>query len=377
MPHRPQRILAVVTDAFGAAGGMAKFNRDLLRGLAAEHTVTALPLLCKPQDGATEQPPAQLRYLTQVARWRYFAAQRMGPAVVWAAAKHGPFDVIVCGHLYLLPVCRLAQRLCPGAQLVQVVHGIEAWEPTARPQVNRLTPHIDALWSVSAITAERFAAWALPHAGRTAGSIPITVLPNCIDAQAFGPGPKDPQLLRHLGLQGRTVLLTLGRMAAAERYKGVDTLLDLMPQIRARHPQAAYLVVGDGDDRARLQAKAQRMGLQSHVRFTGSIPEASKAAHYRLADCFVMPGRGEGFGIVYLEALACGVPVVASRADGSFEAVREGRLGEVADPEDPSSILTAIDAALQRPRGVPAGLEHFHRDAFDHRLRDAVSALNG
>ena len=361
-----QRILAVVTDAFGAAGGMAKFNRDLLCGLAAAHTVTALPLQCQPQPGSAEAPPAALRYLPQVSRGRYFAEARMWPAATTAALLHGPFDLIVCGHLYLLPVCSWLQRLT-GARLAQVVHGIEAWEPTPRPKINRLTPHLDAVWSVSAVTAERFASWAGAH--------PVSLLPNCIDAAAFGPAPKNQRLLRRLDLQHRPVLLTLGRMAAAERYKGVDTLLELLPQIQLRHPNAAYLLVGDGNDRPRLQAKAARLGLTAHVRFTGSIHEAQKADHYRLADCFVMPGRGEGFGIVYLEALACGVPVVASLADGSREAVRNGALGELANPDDPSSILAAIDAALLRPRQVPQGLGYFSRSAFNARLLAAVAAL--
>jgi phosphatidyl-myo-inositol dimannoside synthase len=95
-----------------------------------------------------------------------------------------------------------------------------------------------------------------------------------------------------------------------------------MPALIKEIPTIAYLIAGDGTDRHRLEEKAKSLGVHGRVVFAGYIPESEKADHYRLADAYVMPGRGEGFGIVYLEALACGVPVVASQVDGGREAVR-------------------------------------------------------
>jgi glycosyltransferase involved in cell wall biosynthesis len=105
------------------------------------------------------------------------------------------------------------------------------------------------------------------------------------------------------------------------------------------------------------------------VVFTGRVSESEKQDLYRLADVFAMPGRGEGFGFVFLEALACGVPVVASKLDGSREAVRDGMLGELCDPRDPSSLFDAIQAALAKPRGiVPEGLSYFDFPSFERRV---------
>jgi phosphatidylinositol alpha-1,6-mannosyltransferase len=114
-------------------------------------------------------------------------------------------------------------------------------------------------------------------------------------------------------------------------------------------PNIAYLIVGDGTDHHRLEEKARSLGVHERVVFAGYIPEREKADHYRLADAYVMPGRGEGFGIVYLEALACGVPVVASKLDGSREAVRDGALGILVDPNDAEGIKRGILEALARP----------------------------
>lgn len=148
----------------------------------------------------------------------------------------------------------------------------------------------------------------------------------------------------------------MARLASEERYKGIDEVMAVMPELLSIHPHLVYLVVGDGDDRARLENRAETLGISSHMRFTGKILEDEKVGHYRLADAFVMPGRGEGFGIVYLEAMACGVPVVGSLLDGSQEALLDGELGVLVDPEDRRSLISGIDEALQRPRRVPEKL---------------------
>src|SRR5438093_1943553 len=118
---------------------------------------------------------------------------------------------------------------------------------------------------------------------------------------------------------------------------------------------------------ARLESKAVSLGIGRHVLFIGYVPEEEKADYYRVADAFVMPGHGEGFGIVYLEAMACGIPVVASKADASREAVLDGQLGVLADPSNPQEIRAAIKEALSRPHILQKDLEYFSFDRFVDR----------
>ena len=113
--------------------------------------------------------------------------------------------------------------------------------------------------------------------------------------------------------------------------KGFDQVMDILPQIRQEIPNIAYLIVGDGSDRSRLEEKAKLMGIADNVVFAGRISESEKADHYRLADVYVMPSHG-GFGIVFLEAMACGIPVIGSKVDGSCEALKHGELGILVDP---------------------------------------------
>ena len=135
------------------------------------------------------------------------------------------------------------------------------------------------------------------------------------------------------------------------------------------------MAAGDGPDKQRLQDKVSSLGLTDCVIFTGRIPDETKSDYYRLADLYVMPSQGEGFGFVILEALACGVPVVASRLDGTREAVLDGKLGILVDPRDPDSIAQGIQEGLRRPREVPEGLEYFSYSHFSERLRQALSSV--
>jgi glycosyltransferase involved in cell wall biosynthesis len=352
-------LLLLVTDAFGGRGGIAKFNRDLCRALSDDPLsaeVTVFPRVSPVEpiknvphrvDYRSETAGSKLAYAWNVARLM-FNVQRE------------PFGAVICGHINLLPVAVLASWL-QGTPLLLVLHGIDAWTPHSSALVRWGLPAVDHFVAVSQHTKDRFLQWT-PLKNEQGH-----VIPNCIDADAYGPGPKREDLLTHYGLHDSTVLLTLSRLSADEQYKGHDEVLEVLPELTEEIPDIAYLICGDGDDRSRLESKAERFGVANRVVFAGYVPEEEKADHVRLADAFVMPGRGEGFGIVYLEALACGVPVVASRADASREAVLNGEMGVVVDPDNLDSVRDGILEALRAPRGVPEELEYFSVQRFRER----------
>jgi glycosyltransferase involved in cell wall biosynthesis len=250
------------------------------------------------------------------------------------------------------------------------LYGIDAWQPTRSPLTNRLISQVDFFVSISEVTRQRFLSWSLLPDEKG------FLLPNAIHLDEYGPGEKNPELLRRYGLEGKKVLMTLGRLASYERCKGFDEVLDLLPDLALSEPEVVYLVVGKGDDQARLEAKARALGIADRVVFTGFIHESEKADHYRLADVYVMPSRGEGFGFVLLEAMACGIPVIASTLDGGREAVLNGELGSLVDPDDPGQVKAAIIAALAiETRFVPAGLAYFEFNSFSARLLNILNSV--
>jgi glycosyltransferase involved in cell wall biosynthesis len=160
-----------------------------------------------------------------------------------------------------------------------------------------------------------------------------------------------------------------------EAYKGLDQVLEVLPRLVDKFPRLVYLIAGSGSDVARLQRKTDVLKLNHRVIFAGTINETEKVDYYNLADAFVMPGRGEGFGVVYLEAMACGIPVVGSSLDGSKEALLAGKLGLVVNPDDVESLSDGIVQALMRGKGVPDGLKYFSPHSFKDRLHGILNEI--
>ena len=358
-----KRALVLLTDAYGGHGGIAKFNRDLLSVLGQHpdyKEIIALPRNI--ESSSSDIIPSTVYFDSSSARHKLAYAAALARTLL----RNRSFDLILCGHLHLLPLAWLASQISR-APLMQICHGIEAWSPTSRKLVDSLTNKIDYLVCVSSRTKDRFQAWTSTYPVRA------HILPNTVDMNRFRPMEKNQRLITQYRLNGKIVLLTLGRL---ERSKGVDEILAVMPDLVRDMPNIVYMVVGGGSDLVRLRAKAHALGLTEKVIFTDRIKEEDKVDYYNLADSFVMPGRGEGFGIVYLEAMACGVPVLASIADGSQEAVLNGRLGVLVDPDDLSSVKQGIHEKLRRGKGIPQGLDYFSMTQFRERLFKILNALS-
>jgi phosphatidyl-myo-inositol dimannoside synthase len=334
--QRLMRVQMLLTDGFGGFGGISQFNRDLLGALnvcpCVERVHVWPRLISEPID---EVIPEVVVYERRAARGRFAFAR----AVLHHAVRGPRADLVLCGHLNLLPLAWATARLAR-ARLALIVHGYEAWAPSPHRLSNLLVDRIDAFIAVSRHSAERFVQWSGVPAARG------FILPNCVDLDRFHPGERDTALVDRYGLRSAKVMLTVGRLAAGERYKGFDEVIEVMPRLLEQFPALRYLIVGDGSDRGRLEAKARALGLSEHVIFAGRIPEAEKVAHYNLADAYVMPSHGEGFGIALIEAAGCGVPVVGSAVDGSRDALLDGRLGRMIDPTKPDELLEAISAAM-------------------------------
>lgn len=351
-------ILFLATDAYGGHGGIAYYNRCLAEALVEVASVEQITLLPRIVTEAPAGIPPKVNFVVGAAgsKRRYLQAL--------AAQVTQPCQLVICGHINLLPLAA-AISLLKRVPLVLQVHGIDVWQ--APKALRRLCMRqVSAVWSVSSYTRERMNTWAKLPASR------YTIIPNTIHPERFGMAPKRRDLLQRYGLQGKKVILTLARLDSRERYKGIDEILEALPSLLQQEPSLCYLIAGDGDDQPRLAAKARELGVGEHVVFAGYVPEADKADLLRLADVFAMPGRGEGFGIVYLEAMACGIPVVGSLLDGSRDALKNGELGQLVNPDDSESVKDGLLNALQVPKQIPAGLKDFAWPAFALRIVKAV-----
>lgn len=343
------KVLGLFGDGYGGFGGMSRFNRDLIEALCADERVEGVIGLARVGDSADTPLPPGLDW--RIARGKtLFTVTAMHAA--WSA---GP-RIVICGLASLSPVAAAAARIAR-ASLWTIGHGIDVWQ---RPSwiVARGVESSDLVTTVSRYTRRRLLQWARIPPER------VRVLPNTWEEDRFVPGPRPADLSTRYGLDDARVLMTVGRLDAREAYKGQDRVIRVLPRLLRSDPKVRYLIVGDGSDRPRLEALAHDCGVSREVVFAGRIDDDERVDHYRLADVFVMPSTGEGFGIVFLEAAACGVPVVAGNRDGSVDALREGGIGILVDPCDEAALERGIREALVRGPGVPADLAALARERF-------------
>jgi phosphatidylinositol alpha-1,6-mannosyltransferase len=251
-----------------------------------------------------------------------------------------------------------ALRKAGAERLVATTHGHEAgWAqlPAARQLLRRIGESTDTITYLGEYTRSRIAGALSPAAAAR-----MAQLPPGVDEKVFHPGSGGDEIRARLGLTDRPVVVCVSRLVPR---KGQDTLILAMPRILAAEPEAVLLIVGGGPYEKELRRLAQETGVTDSVHFTGAVPWAELPAHYGAGDVFAMPCRTrrggldvEGLGIVYLEASATGLPVVAGDSGGAPDAVLDGETGWVVrggSPEEAADRIVVLlgDAELRRRMG--------------------------
>jgi len=244
-----------------------------------------------------------------------------------------------------------ALRRAGAGRLLGMTHGHEAaWAqlPGSRQLLRRIGAGTDTLTYLGEYTRSRIAAAVGPQAAARMRQVPPGV-----DEKTFHPDSGGAALRAGLGLADRPVVVCVSRLVPR---KGQDTLIRALPGVLAAVPDAVLLIVGDGPYRADLERLAVRTGVADSVRFTGAVPWSELPAHYGAGDVYAMPCRTrrggldvEGLGIVYLEASATGLPVVAGDSGGAPDAVLEGETGYVVPGRDLSALTDRLVTLLLDP----------------------------
>lgn len=355
--HRP-RVLALVTDAFGGHGGIAQYNRDFLGTLATAGCAASVEILAR-HAGLPEPTPEGIRQ-------RVPRGGRLGYALCsLAVAISQPPDIVFCGHINLAPLAALIARVTK-VKLVIQGHGIEVWRRPRRLSCAAVEKS-DIVLCVSRHTRRAVLEWANIPPER------VLVLPNTV-RDVFIPGDGS-DFRRSLGLDGKQILLTVGRIDSRERYKGQDRVIEAMPALVAAGHDVAFVILGSGDDRERLERVAQQHGVTQRVVFLGECQSEQLVSAYRAADLFVMPSSGEGFGIAFVEAMACGTPALGFSAGGARDALADGALGLMTEE---GALAEAIGRVLSGPGTSRVDLatavsQRFGRDVFAAGVKAAFA----
>lgn len=365
----------VFLEIFSCEGGIQSYVKDILHAYSRLEDAQADIFLLRDQPEA-HNPFASCSNL----RFHYckpkLATQaptigrfKLAIALLTHFLKHRPQRVF-CGHVYLAP---LVQILCQFFSIPYTVltYGKEVWEPLPSRKQSALQ-NADRIWTISRYSRDRACE------ANKIDPTRVEFLCCAVDGSVFRPQAKDPALLERYGLENAKVLMTVARLWSGDPYKGVDITIRALPAIAQVFPNVKYLVIGRGDDQPRLAQLAKELGVSDRVVFAGFVATEDLPKHYILADAYVMPSQ-EGFGIVYLEAMACGVPVLSGDADGSADPLQDGRFGWRVPYRDPIAVAEACIEILQgedqRCHGEwlrQESLAMFDKPAFEWRVRTLV-----
>jgi phosphatidylinositol alpha-1,6-mannosyltransferase len=341
------------------------------------HVVVLTPNLCGP-DGisrlarlvtdtfdevtvlALHEPEAVTRFGRATVHGAGGQAWRLAGTALCRAASDGRGTRVIVTHLQLAPVALpFAAR---GASLTTILCGVEAWRPVTRLQGAALD-RAARLMAISHFTRAGFLRANPRFADRAVDVCHLGVEP-------AGSGEQPPA--------GPPSALIVGRMAGEERYKGHDPLLEIWRDVTLAVPEASLRIVGDGDDRARLERKAASLALGERVTFLGRLDEEALQREYQRCTAFVMPSRDEGFGFVFVEAMRAARACVGSRGAAS-EIIADGETGLLVEPGDQAQLLDRVVRVLRdRPATLAMGARgraRFLQQFTEERFRDRFTAL--
>lgn len=364
-----KRTLLLFADLF-TIGGIQQYNRQLCDALEKEFPEYEFTGLSLYDSGKNKR----------VKNWHNIRMVYCGP-INWKLARKIVFifkammisvferpAFLICSHIDLAPAAFLLKKVL-NIKYVILAYGTDVWN------VKNGIKYCGLKNAEMVITISRYTGGVLASNGIDEKK--IKYLCNTFDSSLFRIRPRDKKLISGLGLENKKVILTVSRICSEEKYKGHDIMLKVL---RMLNEDYVWIVVGGGNHLSSLKDEAGKSGLDGRIRFAGVVDNDRLPDYHNLCDCFVMPSKGEGFGIVFLEALACGKPVVGGNLDGSREPLMDGKLGFMVNPENVEEIAKTIKMACSAkedrtdPEYLTKEVEaHFGIKVFNGRVKEVFS----
>jgi phosphatidyl-myo-inositol dimannoside synthase len=308
-------------------------------------------------------------------RFRGFARRKSAFMLEALNLARGRPKLIFAAHPNISPIASAMKVVAGNARIIAGAHGIEVWQPLSAMR-RRALRQADVIVAPSSDTVRRLA---------QIQGVPedkIRKLPWPLDPEFMKLASSAANLPMPVGFPHGQVVLSVGRWSAKERYKGADILIHSIAKLSADFPDVHLVLVGPGDDIPRLKQEAQDCGAPERIHFFTELSRNELAACYSNADVFALPSTGEGFGLVFLEAMAFAKPVLGANAGGTPDVVEHGREGLLVSPET-EAVSSALAQLLSNPvlradlgiRGKQRVIREFSFECFQQRLLNAVKAL--
>ena len=287
-------------------------------------------------------------------------------------------DIVILSHVNLALFGLAIKILNPKCKVWLIAHGIEVWRPLSFVKRMFVKRYCDKIICVSSFTKKQMIHWHQSDPDK------CIVLNNALDPFMNLPVDfsKPEYLLNRYSLTpSDKIIFTLTRLASSEQYKGYEHVIKAVSHLKLKFPEIKYMLSGqyDSAEEMRIRKLIRSYGVEEQVILTGFLTEKELADYFLLADLFVLPSKKEGFGIVFIEALACGLPVICGNADGSIDAIRNGELGTAINVNDQDELEKAIIKYLEKPLTVQTRKElqskcllHFNELDYMNNMLDLI-----
>ena len=331
-------ILFFYLDAFSQTGGIENFNKALMKSLSDLSRENHL----KFQAVSVYDSEPDERYIDK-NNYKGFKKNKIRSSL-YAIKTSRKYDQVILGHINLAIVGIVIKLIRPSVRIILIAHGIEVWEKLHFIK-GAFLKRVDKILAVSNFTKEKLVNVNMINPAK------VEILHNTLDPYFKIPDTfeKPTYLLNRYKINKEAkIILTVTRITDTENEKGYDKVIAVLPELIKDNPNVVYMLAGKYTPKAgsRLKKLVEDKNIESNFILTGYIPESEMTDHYLLADVFVLPSKKEGFGIVFIEAAACGVPVIAGNKDGSVNALKNGELGTLINPEETKQIQKAIQVRI-------------------------------
>ncbi len=368
MTNYHTKILFLTLKTFSLTGGIEKACRSLMK------TINDLgyPLdTWSMYDGTADN---EERY-TPNECFKGFSGHKI--SFTWAVlTKAFHYDKVILSHINLLLFGLIIKKLKPKTKIILWAHGIEVWREIPNWKKEFLQKYAE-IWAVSSFTKQKLIDCHHIDASK------IKILHNTLDPffNVQKDFKKPGYLIEKYKMQTNSfVLFSLTRLSATEHRKNYDTVMSAVKQLHKQLPNLVYLIGGKADleEQNRLQHYIDENELQEQIKLIGFIEETEITDHFALADCFILPSEKEGFGIVFIEAAACGCQVIGGNVDGSTDALLNGNLGQLINPSNENEIKAAIKRAIgnthhQKQQQQEMALANFGFETYVEKVKGLLA----
>lgn len=367
------KIVLFSLHTFSATGGIQKMTRTL--AYCIQHIAARYDIDFKLWSAYDRDEDIMLKYLPP-SKFKGFGGNRV-KFTIEALRLGRQCDTLILNHINMAAVGLAIKLFNPKCRVMFIAHGIEVWRPISFIKKIFLK-RCDNIICVSEFTRTELMRWHNVNPGK------CIVLNNAIDPFMKLPVDLDKPaaLMKRYGLTHKNdILFTLTRLASTEQYKGYDQVIQSVAKLKTKFPQIKYVIAGQSDEeeKQRINNLISQHKAEGLVILAGFINEDELTDHFLMADLFILPSKKEGFGIVLIEALACGLPVICGNSDGSVDAVKHGQLGTAINPDNAEELELAIIKHLEnrtslaeRARLQQECISYFNSDTYIANLEKVL-----